>query len=163
MKSSSSLRGRATVKASTFLCVQAASGTVGGWLRVACSYMERVACSGKWDGEVPHAVRGMLQEGLERVSAGDPMKGWWCVQGGARAVVWCDASSHTEGVCLEVGGHIVDDAGWLRKENDGACKRMPPPGFEPGSPNSGAGMITTTPWRPTHPKGHKYRLYYTCH
>ena len=24
------------------------------------------------------------------------------------------------GVCLEVGGHIVDDAGWLTKENDGA-------------------------------------------
>ena len=42
------------------------------------------------------------------------------MQGGARAVVWCDASSLAEGVCLEVGGHIVEDASWLRKENDGA-------------------------------------------
>jgi len=34
--------------------------------------------------------------------------------------VWCDASSLATGVRLEIGGKVVEDAAWLRKENDGS-------------------------------------------
>ena len=93
---------------------------VCGWLRVACSYMKRIACSGKWDESVPEKVQSMLQETLQRVSTCDPAKGPWTVPRCTKARVWCDASSIAQGVCLEVGGKFVEDASWLRKKTDGA-------------------------------------------
>ena len=93
---------------------------VCSWLRVACSYMKRIACEGRWDEEVPSEVHGMLRETLRRVSTQDPAKGKWGVSDTERARVWCDASSIAEGVSLEVGGQVVEDASWLRKKTDGA-------------------------------------------
>ena len=46
----------------------------------------------------------------------DPAKGRWDVAGN-EATVWLDASSVALGVMLELGGHVVEDASWLRPED----------------------------------------------
>lgn len=93
---------------------------VAGWLRVWCSYIKRLASGGEWDCGVPSGVGPVLQETLERLAMEDPVHGVWGVPGEASGKVWCDASSLALGVCLELGGHVVEDASWLRKQNDGA-------------------------------------------
>jgi len=93
---------------------------VAGWLRVACSYLKRVGCGGAWDARVQASVGPMLRETLRRVGNEDPVCGIWNVSGTTAGRVWCDASSLAVGVCLEVDGHVVEDASWLRKMDDGA-------------------------------------------
>lgn len=93
---------------------------VVGWLRVACSYVKRVACDGAWDEEVPTAAKCMLDEVLRRVSTNDPARGQWSVGSGSVGTVWCDASSLALGVCIDIDGSIVEDASWLRKKDDGS-------------------------------------------
>ena len=90
------------------------------WLRVHCSYLKRLACSGRWDDEVSSEVVSLLGETCARVEAEDPVSGRWAVPRATSGRVWCDASSLAMGACLEVGGHVVEDASWLRKESDGA-------------------------------------------
>ncbi|GAB1600614.1 uncharacterized protein LOC115212112 [Argonauta hians] len=60
----------------------------------------------------------MMKEVITRVKREDPVKGEWHVSSGEAGVVWCDASSLTLGVILEMGGVTVEDAAWLRKKND---------------------------------------------
>ena len=91
---------------------------VASWLRVWCSYVKRLASGGEWDKEVPVGVGSTLGEVLDRVASEDPVHGSWCVTSEARGKVWCDASSLALGVCLELGGHVAEDASWLRKEGD---------------------------------------------
>ena len=60
----------------------------------------------------------MLVELKERVQAEDPVKGAWTVPDSCEGIVWCDASSIATGVALEIGGVVVEDRSWLRKETD---------------------------------------------
>jgi hypothetical protein len=60
----------------------------------------------------------MLTELVSETKARDPVKGRWIVPDVANGRVWCDASSLAIGVSLEIGGTVVEDATWLRKEKD---------------------------------------------
>ncbi|XP_067931809.1 uncharacterized protein [Watersipora subatra] len=93
---------------------------VAGWLRVSCSYMKRLAIVVEWDSDIPNDVVGMLHETLKYTEEHDPVGGVWMVPGCDHGTVWCDASSIAVGVCIEVGDVVVEDASWLRKEDDGA-------------------------------------------
>ena len=91
---------------------------VAGWLRVACSYVKRLAEVGSWDNAIPGSTVTMLHEMVNRVLANDPVQGEWSVSDTKRCKVWCDASSIAVGASIEVEGHIVEDAAWLRKVDD---------------------------------------------
>lgn len=91
---------------------------VANWLRPACSYIKRVASSVKWDETVEEHVVKMVQDVQERLKSQDPVCGIWEVPLVDAGRIWCDASSIATGVCLEVGGIIVEDASWLRKLED---------------------------------------------
>jgi transposase InsO family protein len=93
---------------------------VGGWLRTACSYIKRLTNETGWDETIATHVRSLAQELLDRVSKQDPVKGKWNVDSNGEGVVWCDASSMAIGCCLTVDDQVVEDAAWLRKEDDGA-------------------------------------------
>jgi hypothetical protein len=62
----------------------------------------------------------MLRHLLNEARASDPVKVRWTVPEVSEGRVWCDASSLVIRVSLEIGGAIVEDASWLRKENDPA-------------------------------------------
>lgn len=71
-----------------------------------------------WDDEVHDpALQSMLVEVVARVTNDDPVRGSWCVDG-SEFTVWVDASSLALGVALAVDGRIIEDACWLRPEND---------------------------------------------
>ena len=91
---------------------------IAGWLRVACSYVKRVAEGVRWDDLVGERTVTMVEEMLGTVKGEDPVKGRWNVQRTEEGVVWCDASSIATGVVLEIGGSEVEDATWLRKRDD---------------------------------------------
>ena len=91
---------------------------VASWLRVACSYVKRVADGKCWDDVVGERAIKMMQEILESVKREDPVKGEWYVPRTEAGVVWCDASSIATGVLLEIGGSPVEDAAWQRKKDD---------------------------------------------
>ena len=91
---------------------------IAGWLRVACSYVKRVAEGVRWDDQVGERTVTMVKEMLGTVKGEDPVKGRWNVQRTEEGVVWCDASSIATGVVLEIGGSEVEDAAWLRKRDD---------------------------------------------
>ena len=90
---------------------------VGGWLRVAASYLKRriTAVTRGWDDETSDPeLQAMIMEMVERVRTADPACGRWDVTGD-EGVIWVDASSLAIGAVLEVNGNIVEDACWLRK------------------------------------------------
>ena len=91
---------------------------VGGWLRVACSYIKRAAVGVSWDDEVGDRARNLLTEVRERMKADDPVKGAWTVPSDEMGTVWCDASGLATGAVLEIGGVVVEDRAWLRKSDD---------------------------------------------
>lgn len=93
---------------------------VAGWLRTACSYIRRLSNGCGWDEKLPPRVEKIAQEMMSRVMDHDPVGGVWSVSSSERCRAWCDASSLAIGVSLEVGGRIVEDAAWLRKESDGS-------------------------------------------
>ena len=95
---------------------------VGGWLRVAASYLKRrvIAATQGWDDEITDPeLQTMIMETLQRVKTADPARGRWDVAGD-EDVVWVDASSSPSEPHwpLDVGGYIVEDACWLRKCSD---------------------------------------------
>ena len=55
---------------------------------------------------------------MARVQQEDPVHGLWHVDPNGVVSVWTDASSVGIGVVLEVDGHVVEYASWLRKEAD---------------------------------------------
>ena len=61
-------------------------------------------------------LRAMLEDMIRKVNLDNPAKGRWDVAGN-EATVWVDASSIALGVVLEVGGHVMEDASWLRPED----------------------------------------------
>lgn len=95
---------------------------VAGWLRVACSYVKRLANETNWDERVSQNVEQRAREIVQKVMDNDPVCGGWLVVGEAKedCVVWCDASNLAMGVCVEIDGNVVEDASWLRKEDDGS-------------------------------------------
>ena len=90
---------------------------VGSWLRVACGFMKRECNECSWDDLIPASVDKILKEVLERIKSQDPVRGRWSVPLLSSGTVWCDASSLALGVAVEVGGEIVEDAAWLRKDD----------------------------------------------
>ena len=62
----------------------------------------------------------MLDEVDKRLREHDPVGGQWEVSKSKSAKVWCDASSLAVGVCVEIDNCVVEDASWLRSNNDGA-------------------------------------------
>ena len=91
---------------------------VCGWLRVCAGYVKRKASlsTDRWDDVVlDDSVVQCLRETVEEVRTSDPVRGRWDVEG-TRATLWVDASSLALGAALEVNGHVVEDACWLRKD-----------------------------------------------
>ena len=91
---------------------------VAGWLRIACSYIKREANGSAWDEEVGERARDLLKEVRDKIKVEDPVQGAWSVPKEERATVWCDASSLGMGVILDIGGVVVEDRAWLRKQDD---------------------------------------------
>ena len=99
---------------------------VCGWLRVATAFMKRKANSSisTWDEEIyDESLRAMMEDTVRRVKQNDPAKGRWNVIG-EEATVWVDASSLALGIVIEVDGHVVEDASWLRSEDSSAHINM---------------------------------------
>lgn len=93
---------------------------VAGWLRTACSYVKRLCSDVSWDCQISQEAKALVEDLLVRVQREDPVKGTWSVENQESGKVWCDASSIGIGVSLEMEGRTVEDAAWLRKEDDGA-------------------------------------------
>jgi len=94
---------------------------VGGWLRVACAYIQRSTAKEKqgWDENVSQCVLNMIEDTMEMIrERGDPAEGRWLVNPDGEVTVWTDASSIALGVMLCVDGDTVEDAAWLRKDQD---------------------------------------------
>lgn len=93
---------------------------VCGYVRPACSYIKRraTAVTSTWDEDInDDDVRSMVLDLKMRCVGNDPAKGRWEVTSD-EATVWVDASSLALGVVLEVDGNIVEDACWLRQNQD---------------------------------------------
>jgi len=96
---------------------------VAGWLRVACGYLQRCTAAERtdWDCEVSLEMQKKVRDvKIMLIEQGDPVKGIWSVDIRQNAVLWVDASKIAIGVALEIGGSIVEDAAWLRKEKNSA-------------------------------------------
>lgn len=91
---------------------------VANWLRPACSFLKRISSETSWDEPVSEKAMRIIEEIDRRCKASDPACGRWDVPRSTHGVLWCDASSLAIGACLEVGGHVIEDACWLRKKND---------------------------------------------
>lgn len=96
---------------------------VCGWLRVACGFLQRITAKEGigWDDEVSESTKAKVFEISDRLRCGDdPVKGAWLVPIDGRAVVWTDASNIAIGVAVTVNDETIEDAAWLRKQNDTA-------------------------------------------
>lgn len=92
---------------------------VCGWLRVATAFIKRRAnhVRKRWDDVVAdEEVRGLMEKIVSEIRRNDPVPGKWDVKSN-EATVWVDAGSLALGVAIEIGGYIVEDASWLRKED----------------------------------------------
>ena len=69
------------------------------------------------------SLRAMLEDTIRRVKQNDPAKGRWDVVG-KEATVWVDASSLALGIVIEMDGHVVEDASWLRSEDSSSHINM---------------------------------------
>ena len=100
---------------------------VAGWLRVACSYLQRCTAAEHigWDDPVSEEIREKVDDVVAMLrDQGDPVKGTWLVDTKQPATLWADASSLALGVTLEIGGTIVEDAAWLCKADNCAHINM---------------------------------------
>ena len=77
-----------------------------------------MGCGGSLDAPVEKTVNNLASEFMARVQQEDPVQGPWHVDPNGVVTVWTDVSSVGIGVVLEVDGHVVEDASWLRKEAD---------------------------------------------
>ena len=99
---------------------------VCGWLRVATAFMKRRANSSTstWDEEIyDESLRAMMEDTVRRVKHNDLAKDRWDVVG-EEATVWVDASSLALGIVIEMEGHVVKDASWLRSEDSSSHINM---------------------------------------
>ena len=73
----------------------------------------------KWDEKASEEINECITEIWKKLKyEGDPAKGQWTVNANSPINIWVDASSIALGVALEIDGDIVEDASWLRKQND---------------------------------------------
>ena len=89
---------------------------VCGWLRVATAFIKRTANSSTstWNEEIcDEQLRAMLEDTTRRVKQDDLAKSRWYFVNEV-ATVRVDASALAPGVAIEVDGHVVEDASWLR-------------------------------------------------
>ena len=91
---------------------------IAGWLRPACSYIKRLCNDIDWNDKLSENVKECLKDIIEGVKKSDPVKGHWEISNSKVGNVWCDASSLAVGCCVEIGGKMVEDASWIRKQND---------------------------------------------
>ena len=91
---------------------------IGGWLRVACSFLKRTCIGSLWKDPAGECAHALLKDLLARVRAEDPVRGKWSVRATTACRVWCDASSLALGVVVEMQGAVIEDAAWLRKTSD---------------------------------------------
>lgn len=92
---------------------------VAGWLRTACSYVKRLTNDVGWDDEVPERPFLLAREILDSAERKDPVGGVWRVPADGKSEIWCDASNLAVGCCLTVDGEVIEDASWIRREDDG--------------------------------------------
>ena len=77
-----------------------------------------------WDEKIyDESLRAMMEDTVRRVKQNDPANGRWDVVG-EEATVWVDASSLALGIAIEVDGHVVEDASWLRSEDSSSHINM---------------------------------------
>lgn len=93
---------------------------VASWLRIACSFIKRSCNDVKWDHYAGDRAIRLLKELYKKLEEHDPVNGVWHASPKGKVELWCDASSIAYGVALCVDGEIIEDAAWLRKENDHA-------------------------------------------
>lgn len=91
---------------------------VAGWLRPACSFVKRHLSDLKWGDMVGETTQTMLANIMNGINEKDPVGGKWAVCNSEEGRLWCDASSLAIGVCIEIDGEIIEDASWLRKQDD---------------------------------------------
>ncbi|XP_065668090.1 uncharacterized protein LOC136088321 [Hydra vulgaris] len=92
---------------------------VGGWLRVACSFIKRHSQGNAWDDLIGNQAQSWVIEILRRLEVCDSVRGKWNAKGIRNgATLWCDASSMAIGVAAEYDGVVIEDAAWLRSIND---------------------------------------------
>jgi hypothetical protein len=91
---------------------------VASWVRPACSYLKRMTNGSQWNEEVDAWVIKIVKSMQNRIEKEDPVGGVWYVSNVEEERVWCDASSIAIGTCVEIDGSIVEDACWLRKQDD---------------------------------------------
>ena len=93
---------------------------VSGWLRLAYRVPKRRASSVTkgWDDETrDNLLQRMISQTVDSVRRDDPAHGDWCVDG-RELNAWVDDSSLAIGVALERHETMLEDACWLRPEND---------------------------------------------
>ena len=91
-----------------------------GWLRVLCRVPKRKASSvtKSWGDETrDNLLQHMISETVDSVWRDDPAHGDWCVEG-QELNMWVNASSLVIGVVLERHETVLEEACWLRPEND---------------------------------------------
>ncbi|GFR63966.1 hypothetical protein ElyMa_000167900 [Elysia marginata] len=91
---------------------------MAGWLRVACSYLKRIAEGGRWDDYAREKACRMLREMLDQVHRDDPVKSKWRAPMTTKFVIWVEASDLAFGLQVEIDGVPVEVAAWLRKRDD---------------------------------------------
>ncbi|XP_067930525.1 uncharacterized protein [Watersipora subatra] len=93
-----------------------------GGARGVCAmrYVKRLTNDIDWSETVPSSVKSLLDEIFQKVQEQNLVRGKWDVKKTSQCTVWCDASNLALGVSLEVDGYTIEDAAWLRKEDDGA-------------------------------------------
>ncbi|XP_065645791.1 uncharacterized protein LOC136076245 [Hydra vulgaris] len=92
---------------------------VGGWLRIACSFIKRHSQGNAWDDQIGDQAQSWLIEILHRLEVCDSVKRKWNAKGIQNgATLWCDASSMAIGIAIGYDGVIIEDAAWLRSIND---------------------------------------------
>ena len=98
---------------------------VCGWLRLATSYLKRLAGSSTpWEQPLSDTVLNFCDEVEAKLDQdGDPATGPWHpseeqLGSDTEFVVYTDASDIGLGVVLQVDGRVLEDAAWLRKSND---------------------------------------------
>ena len=77
--------------------------------------MKRKAEGTHW--EVGERTAAMVCEVLEEAKK-DPVRKRWRVPKTIEGILWCDASSITTGIMIEIDGQVVEDAAWLKKRTD---------------------------------------------
>lgn len=91
---------------------------MAGWLRVACSYVKRQTVGDRWGDYAGDKVCKMLNKMFEQVREEDPVKGKKKAPQKTKGVIWVGAGDLALGVLVEIEGVPVQNAAWLRKQND---------------------------------------------